>query len=147
MHSYLGKTTFPKIPLRDPKQGLRSPEVRTLCFQRRGHGFDPWSERRSHVLRGMIKSKQKHKKRLEADTRVLKALSSPAGEKPVKPGYLPFPKPVCSFPQYLLLYFIYFETLFLSPLLSPLKSAVHCAAVASLNYCEQRFFLSSHYIK
>ena len=98
MHSYLGKTTFPKIPLRDPKQGLRSPEVRTLCFQRRGHGFDPWSERRSHVLRGMIKSKRKHKKRLEADTRVLKALSSPAGEKPVKPGYLPFPQTCLLFP-------------------------------------------------
>lgn len=76
-----------------------------------------------------------------------KALSSPGGGKPVKPGYLPFPQTCLLFPQYLLLYLIYFETLFLSFLLSPLKLAVHCAVVASLNYCEQHFLLSSHYIE
>lgn len=58
MHSYLGKTIFPKISLRDPEQGLGSPEVRTLCFQRRGRGFDPWSELRSHMLRGMENQKE-----------------------------------------------------------------------------------------
>ena len=84
---------------------------------------------------------------LEADPRVLKALSSPAGEKPVKPGYLPFPQTCLLFPPvFTTIFHLFRDPIFVFVVESSAISSALCSSCL-LNYCEQHFFLSSHYIK